>query len=813
MADSLLWWLALEAVGLAAFPWAFLLFRWLPDRGYTVSKILGLVLLTYALWIGGTAHVLPFHRATVAGLLAVMILTSLYVVRRRPEVLSFLREKALYIGAVELLFAGILGFGLWLRAFTPEIAFGEKVADLAFINAILGTRFFPFDDPWLAGEPVHWYYFGHISVAALTKLTGIPSSIAFNLAAVSMAALGGTAAFGIVYNLIAGASLLRKLAFAGIAVVFLLFLANIEGTFEILAANDIGSERFYGLLNIHGLNGPLHSDKWYPTDFWWIGRAVQIASNWDLREFPFFSFLAGDLHAHILGIPFHFLAVVLLLDLWRSDLSLDGWFWRRHPARTILMAIVVGAVGFAEIWDLPGLFLLLGLVALGRNYAQERRLSTAIASRSLAFAAPVVILSLLAFAPFYLGLDSVSGGPRPIEVQHRAPWWPLDNAITRPHHFIYAWLPFLWLMLTFALVAFAAAWRNGERAGQASESRWPQRMPVLAAAASPALVPLAVWSFLVLLKRGPVGFGEEIAARDASWITWLLLGTLMALAVLALRRQMLGPQEPDRSGTMFALMMGLTGLSLLFVMDFFWIDDPIGTRYNTLFRLGYQAWLFISVATAYGLYYVVRYWRVRLPAAVTAKSAWVGGTALFLVLALVYPLPATLWRTGELPWQVLRRGDLTTSQQTLDGLAYVERLNPDLYAAIRWLDSNGNGAVILQAIGDDYGADYGLISAATGAAAVLNWPEHVFRWHNLRGPLEHREEDVATAYNTLSQTEAMAILEKYGVDYVFVGPLERERYGGDGLLKFERFLAPAFRSPTVTIYQVPQDGQALVSEP
>jgi len=289
MADSILWWLALEAVGLAAFPLAFLLFRWLPDRGYATAKVLGMALLSYALWIGGTIHLLPFHRATIVGLLALMAIASLYVLRRRPEVLAFFREKALYVAAVEVLFAAILGAGLWLRAFTPEISFGEKVADLAFINAILRTRYFPFDDPWLAGEPLHWYYFGHINVAALTKLTGIPASITFNLAAVSVAALGGSAAFSLVYNLVAGASFLRKLAFASLAVVFLLFLSNLEGTFEILAANDIGSQRFYGLLNIYGLNGPLHSDKWYPTDFWWIGRAVQIASNWDLREFPFFS--------------------------------------------------------------------------------------------------------------------------------------------------------------------------------------------------------------------------------------------------------------------------------------------------------------------------------------------------------------------------------------------------------------------------------------------------------------------------------------------------------------------------------------------
>ena len=93
MVDGFLWWLALALIGWAAFPLGFFFFRWLPDRGYAFSRVFGLVVLSYVLWVGGYAHVLPYERGTVIGLLAAMALASAWLVRSRPDIRTFLREK------------------------------------------------------------------------------------------------------------------------------------------------------------------------------------------------------------------------------------------------------------------------------------------------------------------------------------------------------------------------------------------------------------------------------------------------------------------------------------------------------------------------------------------------------------------------------------------------------------------------------------------------------------------------------------------------------------------------------------------------
>jgi len=51
--------------------------------------------------------------------------------------------------------------------------------------------------------------------------------------------------------------------------------------------------------------------------------------------------------------------------------------------------------------------------------------------------------------------------------------------------------------------------------------------------------------------------------------------------------------------------------------------------------------------------------------------------------------------------------------------------------------------------------------------------------------------------------QVLALLDKYDVTYVYVGPTERDRYPSVGLEKFEWLLEPVFRQGEVTIYRVP----------
>ena len=94
------------------------------------------------------------------------------------------------------------------------------------------------------------------------------------------------------------------------------------------------------------------------------------------------------------------------------------------------------------------------------------------------------------------------------------------------------------------------------------------------------------------------------------------------------------------------------------------------------------------------------------------------------------------------------------------------------------------------------------VSTRTGLPTVLGWSEHEYRWRGSWEPQAGRREDVEQAYNTTSVEEARVILEKYDVEYVYVGDLERDTYAEVGLAKFAEMGEIVFQQGRVTIYRV-----------
>ena len=204
MRELLVWSLAVESVGVVATPLTFAALSGLPDRGYAFSKVVGLLFLGYALWLGASLGLLPYGRGAVFLVLLLMALLSAFVaMRQRRQLARFLRSGWRYIAFVEALFLVALAGAVFLRSFAPDLVWGEKPMEMAFLNAIQRSESFPPDDPWLAGHSLNYYYFGYVIVSALTKLTALSTSVTFFLSLSLVFALAAVGAFGLVYNMIA----------------------------------------------------------------------------------------------------------------------------------------------------------------------------------------------------------------------------------------------------------------------------------------------------------------------------------------------------------------------------------------------------------------------------------------------------------------------------------------------------------------------------------------------------------------------------------------------------------------------------------
>ncbi|MFB0546143.1 MAG: DUF2298 domain-containing protein, partial [Anaerolineae bacterium] len=249
--------------------------------------------------------------------------------------------------------------------------------------------------------------------------------------------------------------------------------------------------------------------------------------------------------------------------------------------------------------------------------------------------------------------------------------------------------------------------------------------------------------------------------------------------------------RPHDSSIIFSLILIFTGLLLTYGTEFAFVRDSFGTRMNTVFKLYYQSWVFLAIASAFGVYWVVGR-EHRASQTEIGRYAWLGGFGALLLISLYYPLAAFYTKAGGF-----------ANEPTLDGTSYLQRSRPAEYAAIRWLDENVKGApVIVEATGCQY-CERSRVSAWTGLPTVLGWPGHERQWRGDNIEAGRREPDVAAIYQGPNLVKVKELLAEYDVQYVYVGQLERETYqlNDSQIDKFNLILDLIYDRDGVRIYK------------
>lgn len=768
MSYAFLWWLAVELLGFIGLPIAFVLFKRLPDRGYAFGKALSILLLSFLLWLSASVHILPNARWAIVLIAALLAWVSIVVfIRRRREIVAALREKLGVIVATEVIF--LLAFTLWVvvRAYNPEILFTEKPMDFAFVNGIMRSDYFPPVDPWLSGVTLNNYYFGHMIMATLTKLTGVPAATAFNLSLALIFGLAAIGAFSIVYNLvrmIRGGEV-TAMVFGTVAAVFLLILGNLEGVLEMLYAHGYGSQGFWAWIGIEGLDAPYSSEQWYPTQFWWWWHATRmiqatvggVGVDYTIAEFPIFTFILGDLHAHLLSMPFVLLTVAVCLNIVATKVSLGLAWLRRNIAPFVLMIVCLGALGPIHTWDLPVyLFLFAGAIMV---QTRLRGGGTGWWKRWLPLVAIAVVGVFVPYLPFYLNMDVPTSGV--------LPW---DGPNSRWLHLLLMWGLFLFVAASFVLFQMRGAVRSVSRR-------------TVVWVCLPVLLLWVVWAVAVAATGG----GASVWAKLGHLLPLLILLALTLLLVV--RRATATPVE-ERS-VLFALLLFLTAVLLVVGCELFYLRDVFGNRMNTVFRFYFQAWILFAVASPFAVYYMQRKWRVSGVGARLGKLGWWVVLLVLVASSLAYSVAGIPSKTNGF-----------SGEPTLDGLAWHQRDRPEEYEAVSWFNSEVDGAaVIVTAPGYAY-TDHGIISECTGLPTVLGWEGHEWVWRASDVAYRGRRADIELVYTCSDSEQILALLDKYDVTYVYVGRLEREMYGEDAGEQLGSLMDVVFQNEGVTVYRV-----------
>ncbi|MCP4419042.1 MAG: hypothetical protein GY805_20695, partial [Chloroflexi bacterium] len=443
---ALRWWGVLLLLGTAVTPLTFYLFKKLPDRGYAFVKTLGLLLVSYIFWLLGSLGFLQNNLGGILAALAIVGGLSLWAYRHiGAELRAWIWGQWTHILLTELIFAALFGLWVWVRAQNPAIAATEKPMEFAFLNAVGRSATFPPVDPWLSGFAISYYYFGYVMTSVLARLAAVSEPVAFNLGIAWLMAGTGVGAFGLVYNLIVsyGRSLKKNahrlaLTFGLMAALALPIGGNLQIILEAAHGNNIGSAQFWQWLDIRDINSPpsAESSPRYESSNWWWWRSSRVINEQSLAgepilglepiaEFPGFSFILGDMHPHVLALPFAFLSLAVAMLWWLEENETDDLKLESDGKKSLLSSLqslipnrplwaltvlILGGLSFLNTWDvLIHLFVVLGAFVLNRW--RRRGWRSQWLTEAFWLAVLLVIPAILFYLPFYLGFRSQAGAP------------------------------------------------------------------------------------------------------------------------------------------------------------------------------------------------------------------------------------------------------------------------------------------------------------------------------------------------------------------------------------------------------------------
>ena len=806
-----LWYLVILLLGWVNFPLVRFVFSGLPDKGFPLTRLVGLLLLAYLTWVAGSLG-LAFSMLSISGVFGLILVGNggLFWLKRE-EIVSDIRENWKRYLTVELVFLSLFIVFLLVRLGNPDLWHpakgGEKPMDFSFLNAVIKSTTFPPYDPWYAGGYINYYYFGFVLAAVPIKWIGLIPSIAYNLILPTFFAFLGVAAFSVGWNLLWAFRFThrktdiedddeeeevynnRQPLYAGLLATTLSLLIGNLGSIRMI---------WYGFMRLANGNyengNPIEKIIWTfqgigqffshaqlpygAGDWYWIPSRIYPGEP--ITEFPLFTFLYADPHAHLFALPFTMLAlswaISILLQKWTWDFE-NRWLKSLQVALTFIIGgMVIGCLYPTNTWDMP-VYLVLGCLTvfytvLNHTFLPDNR------GRELARIGKKLLLGIF-FVGILAGLSFLLYRPFSqwfVQAYSSMEVWKGNH--TALTDYLTHWGVFMFILISWFI------WETIDWMDKTPLSHLRLVEPYM------GLLGISIIAFVVIIVLLQVT-GVQIA--------WFVL--ILALWALIL---LLRPNQPDQKK--FVLFLVGTGLALTLAVELIVLKGDYG-RMNTVFKFYIQTWILFAVSSAAGLtwlYPAVKRWH---PAWSWIWSVCLG---LFIGFAALFTLLGTMGKITD------RMTNLVPV--TLDGMEYMKYAHysdagqdMDLeedYLAIRWMQDNVKGSpVIVEANATEYkwGSRFTIYTGLPGVVG-WNWHERQQRAALNTEAVFNRVEEVGKFYNTPSIEDAQTFLEKYRVKYIIVGQLESAMYGADGLQKFKTYSGKlwdvVYQNGHTVIYQV-----------
>ncbi|MCR4840791.1 MAG: hypothetical protein K5848_04520 [Lachnospiraceae bacterium] len=703
------WWATLLLLGLTFLPSTLILFKRFRDNGWFFSKTIGLAVSAWVVFYLSSFKLLKFTAGnciTVIVLCFVANVAILFFYNKKSsdpvdfkECLSANRVSRMIIA--ESVFFAIFTVWCYLKGFNASAYGTEKFMDYGYLTAILKSEYMPANDLWFAGKSINYYYVGQYISAYLIRVSGVGAGYGYNLMMMTLAALTACIPYSIVSNVLRYSMMEKEKSGEGVHKDYIKTVPVVGGIIAGVAVSIAGNMHYpifkWIMPKIDRMKGREISTYWFSDATRYIGYNPEVDDK-TIHEFPSYSFVLGDLHAHVINIIF-VLTVIGLLFAWLikrkavMDISKTEGAPKIHFIREIfspqmiMVMFFIGLFHMTNYWDFPIYFVVSGAVILFTNLITYRYKSEAWLLTGFQVVA-FVLVGIIVALPFTLSFDSISTSVK-FCTQH-----------SRFYQLLILWgLPSI-LVIFFAASRIMAAFEKKEE--QADEKK--------------------------------VNFFVRIF-------------------------------DSVDTAELFTCILGFCAMGLVFLPEVIYVVDIYGGAYqraNTMFKLTYQAFIMFGMCMAViitrFLYFVC-----------DKKLRVFGKVALVLFIATAcYFLEACgAW--------------FSHYYLTLDASAFLENENSADADGIAWINENvPDDAVVLEMCGLSY-SYFNRVSVFTGNPTVLGWQTHEWLWRssgNKDYPPEitERHRDVVSIYTSTSVSEVLSLINKYNIDYIYVG--EAEHFDG-----------------------------------
>ncbi len=795
-----IWYIFIFLLGLAVYPIIRLAMPGLADKGYPLSRALGLVIFAYLSWMAGSVGI-PYTRTTIAVVFGVILVAGAVIGHlQRDDLIEEFKTKYKYFLMIEGNFLAFFVIDLLIRLGNPDLWHpakgGERPMDFSYFNAVIKSTSFPPYDPWFAGGYINYYYYGFVIVGTPVKLLGIVPSIAYNFILPTLFATVGISAFSIGWNIVAGQrskveskndgpSTFRQAqgnAFdlrpvAGFSAAFLTILLGNLGTLQLIyqKMQQLGAEGAFSwdanltqrltwwvqglLMTFKGVSLPIGPGDWY----WNPSRVVPPGPDNSITEFPLFTFLYSDLHAHMIVMP-----IALLAISWALSVLAARAKWKNQVSAglgIVIGGLIVGAAYPTNLSD-SYTYLLVCIIVLG--YSILRYSDLPIVKRvglAVGGVAALYLLSRFMYEPYRIWYSQAYSALEP----WKGPFTPFASYIT------------MWGVFLFIVVSWMA-WETRE---------WMRHTPISALG---KLKP-----YQLLIEGALVALMVIILALQfhGTSVGWIAVPLAIWAGVL-----LLNPHLTDEKR--FVLFLIGTALFITIIVEVVVVRGDIG-RQNTIFKFYMQAWLMLAVSAGAAQTWI-------LP----AFFKWLPGWRVFWQSAMIVLISGAALFTVTATSGKIRDRWIAEAPRTLDAMTFMKYAHYDDfgqrldlsedYRAIRWMQDNVQGSpVIMEANCPEY-RWCTRFTIYTGLPGVVGW-----NWHQRQQrvftstQVQDRVNEAGEFYNSTDIESTRRVLRIHSVRYIIVGQLERAAYAPEGIAKFEQYDGTYWRS-------VYRDGQTAIYE-